>query len=422
MTMTASTVTTSPSVFTTPSAPVSATVARLVFERAIRMVPVRVDYPDGSSRGDDSPGAPVLELVRPGAFFARLGRDTKIGFGESYMAGDWKAGEGTDLADLLTPFAARLTSLVAPPLQRLRALVDRRLPQDQDNTLSGSRSNIAAHYDLSNELFAAFLDPTMTYSCALFDNDAHLGEADDRALLERAQLLKLDAMLDLSRVGPGTRLLEIGTGWGSLAVRAAKRGANVTSITLSAEQRDLALERVRAAGVADRVDIALTDYREVHGSYDAIVSIEMIEAVGEAYWATYLSAVDRLLAPGGTASIQTITMAHDRLLATRHSYGWIQKYIFPGGLIPSLPAIEQTLRSHTTLRVEGRRELGPHYARTLALWREQFRQQWPQVRGQGFDETFRRMWEFYLAYCEAGFRSDYLGVSQLQLARRPSWA
>jgi cyclopropane-fatty-acyl-phospholipid synthase len=195
-------------------------------------------------------------------------------------------------------------------------------------------------------------------------------------------------------VGEGTRLLEIGTGWGSLAVRAAKRGANVTSITLSAEQRDLALERVRAAGVADRVDIALTDYREVHGSYDAIVSIEMIEAVGEAYWATYLSAVDRLLAPGGTASIQTITMAHDRLLATRHSYGWIQKYIFPGGLIPSLPAIEQTLRSHTTLRVEGRRELGPHYARTLALWREQFRQQWPQVRGQGFDETFRRMWEF----------------------------
>lgn len=422
MTMTASTATTWPGVFTTPSAPVSATVARLVFERAIRMVPVRVDYPDGSSRGDDSPDAPVLELVRPGAFFARLGRDTKIGFGESYMAGDWKAGEGTDLADLLTPFAARLTNLVAPPLQRLRGLVDRRPPKDQDNTLSGSRSNIAAHYDLSNELFAAFLDPTMTYSCALFDDAAHRGEADDRALLERAQLLKLDAMLDLSRVGPGTRLLEIGTGWGSLAVRAAQRGANVTSITLSAEQRDLALERARAAGVSDRVDVALRDYREVDGRYDAIVSIEMIEAVGEAYWATYLSAVDRLLAPGGTASIQAITMAHDRLLATRHSYGWIQKYIFPGGLIPSVPAIEQTLRSHTTLRVEGRRELGPHYARTLALWREQFRQQWPQVRGQGFDETFRRMWEFYLAYCEAGFRSEYLGVSQLQLARRPSWA
>ncbi len=418
MTMSASTATMWPGLSTAPRAPLSATVARRIFERAIRLVPVQVRYPDGSSHGDTGTNTPVLELVRPDAFFARLGRDTKIGFGEAYMAGDWKAGAGTDLADLLTPFAARLTSLVPPALQRLRGLVDRRLPAEQDNSIGGSRSNIAAHYDLSNELFASFLDPTMTYSCAWFDDTS----ADGDLMLERAQQRKIDAVLDLAHVRAGTRLLEIGTGWGSLAVRAAQRGADVTTITLSQEQRRFASARVREAEMADRVDLRLQDYREVEGRFDAVVSVEMIEAVGESYWPTYLSALDRLLAPGGTIGIQTITMAHDRLLATRHSFGWIQKYIFPGGLIPSVPAIEQNLRSHTTLRVSGSRELGPHYARTLHLWRERFLQQWPQVRGQGFDETFRRMWEFYLAYCEAGFRSEYLGVSQLQLTRRPSWA
>jgi cyclopropane-fatty-acyl-phospholipid synthase len=169
------------------------------------------------------------------------------------------------------------------------------------------------------------------------------------------------------------------------------------------------------------VDVRLQDYREIEGTYDAIVSVEMIEAVGEAYWAAYFTTLDRLLAPGGKVSIQAITMAHDRVLATRRSFSWIQKYIFPGGIIPSLQAIDDTLAAHTTLRVTQRRELRPHYARTLHLWRERFNDQWPHIQAQGFTGTFRRMWEFYLAYSEAGFRSGYLGVSQLQMAREPAW-
>jgi cyclopropane-fatty-acyl-phospholipid synthase len=390
--------------------------ARVVFEHAVRRVPVRVTYPDGRVLGAGSPASPELEVVRPAAFFARLGRDAKIGFGEAYMAGDWRAGSGTDLADLLTSFASRLTTLIPPALQRLRVFVDRRVPPDHENTLDGSRTNIAAHYDLSNDLFAAFLDPTMTYSSAWFDESEPVETA---TRLEEAQLRKIDGMLDLAGVRSGTRLLEIGTGWGTLAIRAAQRGAQVTTITLSQEQLELACERAGAAGVSDRVDVRLQDYREIDGEYDAIVSVEMIEAVGEAYWPTYFATLDRLLAPGGKVSIQTITMPHGRFLATRRSFSWIQKYIFPGGIIPSLQAVDDAL-THTTLRVTRQRELREHYARTLHLWRERFLGQWPRIHAQGFDETFRRMWEFYLAYSEAGFRSGYLGVSQLQITRYPA--
>ncbi|HEY7723402.1 MAG TPA: cyclopropane-fatty-acyl-phospholipid synthase family protein [Pedococcus sp.] len=408
-----------PSLARSPRAPLHAKVARSIFERAVRMVPVRVVTPDGRSCGGDTgPSAPVFEIVRPGSFFARLGRDTKVGFGEAYMAGDWRAGPGTDLADLLTPFAARLTTLVPQPLQRLRAVVDQRIPAHHENTLEGSRDNIEAHYDLSNDLFAAFLDPTMSYSSAWFPDDVDLVGAGD---LEGAQLRKIDGILDFAGVREGTRVLEIGTGWGALAIRAAQRGAQVTTVTISQEQLDLATKRVAEAGVSHRVDLRLQDYREVVGDFDAIVSVEMIEAVGEEYWPTYFAAIDRLLAPGGKVSIQAITMAHERMLATRRSFGWIQKYIFPGGLIPSLQAIDETLAAHTSLRVSQRRELGPHYARTLRLWRDRFTQEWPAIHAQGFDETFRRMWEFYLAYCEAGFRTGYLGVSQLQLTRAPAW-
>lgn len=403
-----------PGLAATPRAPVSAMVARLIFERAVARLPVRVSYPDGRVIGGGAAGSPVFEIVRPTAFFARVGRDRKIGFGDSYVAGDWRAGTGTDLAELLTPFAERLSTLVPPWLQRLRNVVDRPIPADQDNTIDGSRANIAAHYDLSNQLFASFLDPTMSYSSAWFDADSAVEGADD---LETAQLRKIDAMLDLAGVGAGTRLLEIGSGWGALAIRAGQRRARVTSITLSAEQAQLARQRVEAAGLTDLVEIRVQDYREVAGSFDAIVSVEMIEAVGEAYWPEYFETLDRLLAPGGAVGIQAITMAHERLLATRRSFGWIQKYIFPGGLIPSLRAIEDTTQAHTSLRVVQQRELRQHYARTLRMWRERFLHASPRLREQGFDETFKRMWEFYLAYSEAGFRSGYLGVSQLQLMR-----
>ena len=423
--MTASTAIRWPSITHPPRAPLAATIARLLFERAVRRVPVQVTYPHGEERdaGRKIAGDPPdFEIVRPNAFFARLGRDTKIGFGEAYMAGDWRAGAGTDLADLLTPFAARLTRLVPQPLQRLRTIVDKRIPPSQENTLDGSRENVSAHYDLSNDLFEAFLDPTMSYSAAWFDESGPASVTFASTRLEEAQLRKIDGVLDYAGVGAGTRLLEIGTGWGALAIRAAQRGALVTTVTISAEQLAFAAERVADAGLCDRVDLRLQDYREVGGEFDAIVSVEMIEAVGEAYWPTYFATIDRLLAPGGRVSIQAITMAHERVLATRRSFSWIQKYIFPGGIIPSLQSIDETLAAHTTLRVTQRREMGAHYARTLRLWRHRFNEQWPRVHQLGFDETFRRMWEFYLAYCEAGFRSGYLGVSQLQMTREPVWS
>jgi cyclopropane-fatty-acyl-phospholipid synthase len=405
-----------PALARAPRAPLAATIARILFEHAAGRVPVRVSYPSGEIIGAGSPDSPQFELVRPSAFFARLGRDTKIGFGEAYMAGDWRAGPGTDLADLLTPFAARLTALVPQPLQRLRTLVDKAIPRSQENTLKGSRENVHAHYDLSNDLFEAFLDPTMSYSSAWFDQSEPVASA---TRLQEAQLRKIDGVLDYAGVTAGTRLLEIGTGWGALAIRAAQRGAQVRSVTISAEQLAFAAQRVAQAGVADRVDLRLQDYRQVEGEFDAIVSVEMIEAVGEAYWPVYFATIDALLAPGGKVSIQAITMAHERVLATRRSFSWIQKYIFPGGIIPSLQSIDETLAAHTTLKVTARRELGEHYGRTLHLWRERFHEQWPRVHQLGFDQTFARMWEFYLAYCEAGFRSGYLGVSQLQLTRQP---
>lgn len=396
-----------PAIAHTPKTPVKARIAKAIMRPAVDRLPVRLTFPDGASWGSGTAGGPEMHLVRPTAFFSRLGNGTKIGFGEAYMAGDWTAGPGTDLADLLSPFAARLSNLVPQPLQRLRRLVDDKLPHHERNSINGSRSNIERHYDLSNDLFAQFLDPTMSYSAAWFG--AH------NESLETAQNRKMDAILDYAEVGEGTRVLEIGSGWGALAIRAAKRGAKVTTITISQEQAALARDRFEQEGVD--VDLQLIDYREVRGEFDAIVSVEMIEAVGEEYWPTYFATIDRLLAPGGKVSIQAITMAHHRYLATRNSYGWIQKYIFPGGLIPSLDAINKSLTDHTTLELTSQRSLGKHYAKTLRQWRNNFNANWPAINAQGFDETFRRMWEFYLAYCEAGFATGYLNVHQVQIAR-----
>jgi len=398
-----------PGLATPPRAPLRARIAQAVFHRAVGPLPIRVESPDGAVLGAGGPGSPVLRLVRPDAFFARLGVDVQVGFGEAYMTGDWTTGPGTDLADLLSAFAARLTRLVHPALQRLRRLVERTQPAHEENTPEHSRDNIARHYDLSNDLFEAFLDETMTYSSAWF------GDGDD---LQAAQLRKIDGILDLAAVGPGMRVLEIGSGWGALAVRAAQeRGAHVTTLTLSTEQQKLARQRADEAGVAELVDVRLQDYRDVTGLFDAVVSVEMIEAVGERFWPTYFRGLDQLLAPGGRVGLQAITMPHEQLAATRRSYTWIHKYVFPGGRIPSLRAITETLEQHTRLAVAARRDLGPHYARTLALWRERFLCSWSRLEGS-FDETFRRMWEFYLAYCEAGFRTGYLDVHQLGLARR----
>ena len=397
-----------PGLFVPPERPVRSAIARRVVSHAVRDLPLRVQFPDGTSIGAGGADAPSMVINRPTAFFARLAADAKIGFGEGYMAGDWSAAPTTDLADLLTPFASNLTTLIPRPLQHLRRLVEHRQPANERQTRAQARDNVRRHYDLSNDLFASFLDETLSYSSALFE------EGDD---LATAQRRKIDAILDLAKVRPGCTVLEIGTGWGELAIQAARRGAQVTSITLSSEQRDLALRRVADAGLSDRVRILLCDYREVTGRYDSIVSVEMIEAVGLRYWPEFFATLDRLLLPAGSIGLQSITMSHERLLATRNSYTWIHKYIFPGGIIPSIRAIERTLRANTSLVVAERHDFGRHYATTLKCWRDRFLANWPTIAGERFDSTFRRMWEFYLAYCEAGFRANHLGVSQFSITR-----
>lgn len=378
-------------------------IAERLFRRAVATMPVRVLFPGGERIGAGGPGSPQMRLVRPTTFFHRVGAGATIGFGEAYLAGDWTS---SDPAGLLTPFAERVAALVPAPLQALRRWAVAARPAGERNTVDGARDNIHRHYDLSNELFASFLDESMTYSSAWFAPGS-----DD---LHAAQLRKLDSVLDLAGVRAGTRLLEIGTGWGSLAVRAARRGARVTTLTVSRRQHDLARQRIAAEGVADRVEVLLQDYRHAAGRYDAVVSVEMIEAVGEEYWPVYFDTLRRVLRPGGRVGLQAITMPHDRLLATRGSHTWIHEYVFPGGQLLSVPA----LRRHAAaagLTVTEHIGLGPHYARTLHHWRRRFLANWDTVAGAGFDPVFRRLWEFYLAYCEAGFRSRYLDVWQLGL-------
>ncbi len=390
-------------------------IAEVLVRRMVAGLPVRLRWPDGRERGGGGPADPVLALVRPRELMRRLETHPKIGLGEAYMAGDWQAAPGTDLAELLIPFAAGLTTLLPRRVLACRRLLDRAIPQHHRGTRSGARANVAAHYDLGNDLFETFLDETMTYSAAMFDPSRPRGQQD----LAEAQRRKIDTALDAAGVGAGTRLLEIGTGWGELAIRAASRGAHVTSITLSRNQIDLARRRVRAAGVDANVDIELRDYRDVDGEFDAVVSIEMIEAVGEEFWPDYLRVIDGRLAAGGTAVVQSILMAHHRMLATRHSYGWIQKHIFPGGLVPSQRALDEAAQRHTSLRVTDSLRFGADYAETLRRWRVEFVRRWPDLVGAGYDETFRRQWEFYLAYCQAGFATGYLDVAQLTLRRTP---
>ncbi|MGW1724133.1 class I SAM-dependent methyltransferase [Streptomyces sp. NPDC002306] len=384
-------------------------VAAAVVRRALDRLPLRVRYGDGTEAGR---GGPLLEIHDPRAFHGRIGARGLIGFGESYLAGEWDA---PDLVGALTVLAAHAAGLVPAPLQRLRGLWALRQPGSRRNTPDGARGNISHHYDLSNDLFALFLDDTLSYSSAVFRGFPARWEG-----LAAAQHRKIDRLLDLAEVGRGTRLLEIGTGWGELAIRAAARGAHVTSLTLSAEQRDLALDRVRDAGLADRVAVELCDYREARGTYDAIVSVEMIEAVGEEFWPVYFRTLDERLAPGGRAVLQAITMPHDRMLASRNTYTWIQKYVFPGGLLPSVEAVEQTVRDHTRLTVTRRDAFGAHYAETLRLWRQRFAAHTDEIDALGFDATFRRMWTFYLAYSEAGFRSGYLDVQQYLCTKEDS--
>ncbi|MGO4446578.1 class I SAM-dependent methyltransferase [Mycobacterium sp. 2YAF39] len=391
-----------------PASAVTGAIADRLFRRAAARLPIRVVYPDGTVIGAADPTLPTMVVHRPEALVRRVGRYGLIGFGESYMAGDWSS---TDIAGLLTEFGKRLSELIPPVLQRFRPLAVVRQPRSQHNSRTQARRNIAEHYDLSNALFAEFLDETMTYSSALFDGlpavDTNLADAQRR---------KIDRLLDSAQVGPGSTVLEIGTGWGELCIRAAMRGAHVRSVTLSAEQQRLARQRVAAAGLSDRVEIDLCDYRDASGHYDAVVSVEMVEAVGYRFWPRYFQTLDRLVAPGGRVAIQAITMPHDRMLASRNTHTWMQKYIFPGGLLPSTEAIIEITEGDTRLRTVEMLSLRRDYAETLRIWRKRFVERRDTVAELGFDDVFHRMWELYLAYSEAGFRSGYLDVYQWTFA------
>jgi cyclopropane-fatty-acyl-phospholipid synthase len=398
---------------------ISAAVARWIFVAAVRRLPVSVRL-EGRTLGT---GGPEMTIHRPAEFFSRLGRGVLIGFGEAYLTRAWDA---DDLGGFLQVLAADLPALVPQSLQKARAMVVARPPHHQKGTRANSRRNIAHHYDLSNELFRLFLDPTLSYSSALFDTQpvrgegfASAGSPEPGSHLETAQAHKIERLLDRTQVGPGTRVLEIGTGWGELAIRAARRGALVHSITLSTEQKELAERRIADAYLSDRVTVELLDYRALpaDASYDAVVSVEMIEAVGFDFWDEYFETLDRVLAPGGVVGLQAITMRHDRMLATRNTWTWINKYIFPGGFLPSVEAIDQITRARTGLRIVDRLSFGRHYAETLRQWDDAFLARRAAVAALGFDETFVRMWHFYLEYSRAGFASDYIDVNQIVLSR-----
>ena len=399
-----------PEIANVPRSPFRAAIAKRLFRHAAAKLPLRVVEPGGQWSGGGTHDDPVMRLVRPEAFFHRLGETGTIGFGEAYMAGDWTA---DDLAGVLSAFASNMKDMIPPTLHKLRNAVLSVQPHSGDNTIENARDNIHQHYDLSNDLFTAFLDESMTYSSAVFAGDP------DRSAepLVDAQHRKIDRLLDSAGVGDGTQLLEIGTGWGELALRAARRGAHVTTLTISTEQAELAQRRIADAGLGDRVTVKLQDYREATGRYDAVVSIEMIEAVGAQYWNTYFETIDRLLAPGGRVGLQAILQDDYTVLATKDTYTWIRKYIFPGGQLASVEAIERTLAGHTTLQVADRFSFGRHYAETLRRWRETFDGRATEIAALGFDETFRRMWSLYLAYSEAGFRTGYLDVQQFTLTK-----
>lgn len=391
----------------------AALVARWVVQRAAVLAGisvVEVQHTQQPAPGTSELRADVI-LVRPDVFYARLGVRGLIGLGESYVAGDWEA---PDLSGTLTKLCRRITTLVPPWMQSFRKLYRSRRPISQTNTIDGAKRNVSAHYDLSNDFFGTFLDPGLNYSAALFD------ESGKTSTLAEAQDTKIRRMLDRAGVDEGSRVLEIGTGWGDLALHAARRGATVHSVTLSREQADLARKRIAAEGLQESVSIEIMDYRQVTGSYDAVVSVEMIEAVGAEYWDEYMRTVHDRLAPGGRAVIQAIHMDHRRMLLTADAATWITTYIFPGGLIPSVRALhESALRAG--LRPGMQRNFGPDYAKTLRLWDDAFLAavDTGTVGELGFGTEFQRAWHFYLCYCQAGFAAGYIDVGQLEYRRRP---
>lgn len=369
---------------------------------------LHLELPDGQIAhfGDNS--YPVTLRLHNWSLCDAVLKSGDIGFAETFIDGSWTTDNLSGLIELFTRNRQSLESLIygkwwSKLLYRMRHLFNR-------NSREGSRKNIHAHYDIGNDFYRLWLDPSMTYSSALFSN----GHADS---LQDGQLAKYRRILNQLAVAPGQRILEIGCGWGGFAELAAREGgAQVRGLTLSTEQLQFAQQRLAEAGVTEQADLLLMDYRDSNEQYDAIASIEMFEAVGEAYWPTYFECVSRNLKSGGRACIQTIVIADELFERYRTGSDFIQQYIFPGGMLPS-PAVFRTQAEKHGLRVVDEFAFGLDYARTLAEWRDAFKLQLPEVRAQGFDDRFLRTWEFYLAYCEAGFRADNINVMQFTLEK-----
>jgi cyclopropane-fatty-acyl-phospholipid synthase len=343
--------------------------------------------------------APISALMRRG----------DVGFAQAWIDGSWTTDDLTGLIMLASRNRSVLEAAVfgtwfGQLLDRLRHLILR------DNTPAGSRRNIAAHYDLGNAFYELWLDETMTYSSACFEGDPQRSLAD-------AQRAKYALALERTAAPEGARLLEIGCGWGGFAETAAAQGHHVTGLTLSREQHAWAQARLQTAGLATKSDLRLQDYRDTQGQFDGIVSIEMFEAVGERWWSTWFAAVARLLAPGGRAVVQTITIHDDRFGRYRRTMDFIQTHIFPGGMLPS-PSVFEREAARAGLKVVERHAFGADYAKTMALWHQRFLNSLNALPALGFDDRFIRMWRFYLSYCEAGFRTGDTDVIQFVLTHR----
>lgn len=400
----------------TPASILEATGDRVLLGAAARIQRGRlaVVLPDGTRRefAGLEEAEPSGEIhVHDRAAFSRILLDGETGAGEAYMDGQWSS---PDLVALLQVAAVNRRALALTsgwwraPTQVARTLAHRA----NRNSLEGARRNIVAHYDLSNDLYRLFLDETLTYSSAVFTSAKQTLAGAQR---EKYRVIARDAGI---RKGAGMHVLEIGSGWGGFAMYAAgELGARVTTITLSSAQLELARERVAEAGLADRVSVELRDYRHVEGTYDAVVSIEMLEAVGAEYFGDYFAAVDRALRPGGRAAIQVIALPDPDYERQRRGSNWIQKYIFPGGLLPSLGVIERA-SDETELVISAVRDIAPSYARTLREWRTRFMGNVARVRELGFDDRFIRMWEFYLAQSEAGFSTGQFQDLQISMEKR----
>jgi len=377
--------------------------------RNVKFGQIQLALPDGEilTFGEKSPVGPAVLKVYNMAFFNRTLRQGAMGFAESYMDGEWSS---PDLAKLLILLNSNMTMLQQSiGKNRFTQWINRTIHILRPNTREGAKRNIHAHYDLGNEFYALWLDATMTYSSALF--------RDSQQTLRDAQNEKYRALAVSTDIGPNDHVLEIGCGWGGFAEFVAREiGCKVTGITISNEQLAFAKNRIAMAGLQDKVDFKFCDYRDLTEKYDRIVSIEMFEAVGESYWPTYFDKVHGCLKPGGKAGLQIITIAKERFASYRKKTDFIQRYIFPGGMLPSPEGLD-TEFANADLKLVAREDFAADYARTLAEWRHRFLGVWPEVQALGFDARFRKMWEYYLAYCEAGFATRSIDVSHFTLMR-----